>query len=65
MTQDKAIKLAKRVAAISGDLRYIVWSNEPVDAPGEHYHVCSEFDLDTFFSGCEVVFCVSSDGIEN
>jgi len=62
MTEKVAIQIARKVAKASGDAWYIVWSPEPQDLPKQHYHVCSEFDLDTFFSGCKVLLYVAPDG---
>ena len=35
---------------------FVVLSADEDDIPGNNYHVCHEFDLDTFFSGCEVLY---------
>jgi hypothetical protein len=44
MTQPQAIAAAKRQAARTGEVRFVVYE------AGE-YHTASEFDLDTWFAG--------------
>jgi len=66
MTEQKAIYTARKIARVTGECRYIVWSPEPCDEHGQHYQVASDFDCDTFFSGAKVLFYVSPDGrVEN
>lgn len=62
MTKDAAIKFARACAQKHGSERFIVWSVEDRDLPGEHYHTAKDEDLDGFFNGCEVVATVQPDG---
>lgn len=41
---------------------YVVWSPEAHDLPRQHFHPCTEEDLDTFFDGAEVCCFVDADG---
>jgi hypothetical protein len=62
MTEQKAIYEAQKQARRADDGRYIVWSPEPFDNDGQHFQVADEIEVDTFFSGCRVVYYVAPDG---
>jgi len=57
---DQAIKRARRQAIASGEDRYIVYSDEYDQ--GYRYHVCDEYELETFFCGQPVSAVVDSCG---
>ena len=54
-----AIKLARSKAAKSTTYHggyYVVYSPEEEDIHGNDFHVCTEMDLDTWFSGCSILY---------
>jgi len=50
----KAIRLSK---GNYPETTFIVFSRDEYDIPGNNYHVCYEYDLDTFYASDEVVWC--------
>jgi len=62
MTKTQALHAAKRIARKRSQIVYVVWSSEPDDPAGEHYHTATEYDLDTFFAGCDPIAAVEPDG---
>jgi hypothetical protein len=55
MTYTEAIQKAKRVAKAKAEWRYVV-------REGSEYDTASEYDLETFFLGCEPVLAIGPDG---
>lgn len=53
MTRTDACKRAAKLARTTGKPHYVVWSVEDGE-PGQHYHVATEWDIETFFDGCPV-----------
>uniref|UniRef100_A0A6M3KVP0 Uncharacterized protein n=1 Tax=viral metagenome TaxID=1070528 RepID=A0A6M3KVP0_9ZZZZ len=56
ITASSAIKKAKKIAAKTGKPFYVVISRDEKDIPGNDFHVASEFDVDTWFDGCEIIY---------
>lgn len=54
--QDAIVK-AKRLAHKRMLPYYVVYSRDEEDIPGNDYHVSNEFNLDTFFCGCQILYC--------
>jgi len=53
MTLTQATRQARRRARETDEARYVVWSTEDGDRPGQHYHVATEEDLSTWFGYCD------------
>lgn len=62
MTKQQAFSAARRIANRKEEMAYVVWSVEDTDQPGQHYQSASEWDLDTFYCGAEIVASVDPDG---
>ena len=62
MSKDAAFQRASARARSTRQYRYVVWSVEDPDPPGQHYHVASDEDLETFYLGCQIVACYGPDG---
>lgn len=62
MTKPQAIRRARERAKRRNQEIHIVWSNEPDDPPGEHYHTATDDDLDGFYNGCTAVLTMQPDG---
>ena len=58
-TLKEAIKQANRIAHKGNypETTFVVFSRDEEDIIGNNYHVCWEYDLDTFYQGCEVLYC--------
>jgi hypothetical protein len=48
---NKALRLSKKL----GKEFFVVFSADEYDIPGNNYHVCNDFGLDSFYQGCEVL----------
>ena len=58
LNYDIAVERAKQASKGNyPETAFVVLSVDENDIPGNNYHVCHEFDLETFFSGCEVLYC--------
>ena len=55
---DAAINLMRQN---DGREYFVVYFVDEFDIPGNNYHVASEFDLDTFYLGSEVLYSTLED----
>lgn len=62
MTLTQATHRARERAKATRRTRYVVWSIEETDTPGEHYHVATEDDFDGFYMGCTAQLAINPDG---
>ena len=62
MTLTQAIHRAKQRAKATRSDRYVVWSIEDDDPPGEHYHVATEDDFEGFYMGCTAACAITPEG---
>jgi len=51
---DRADKMSK---GNYPETTFVVYSKNEDHVIGNDYHVCFEFDLDTFYAGAEVLYC--------
>ena len=57
-TLNEAIKQANNTSkGHYPETTFVVLSHDEEDIPGNNYHVCFEYDLDTFYQGCKVLYC--------
>jgi len=61
MQYQAAVSKARRQAKCTGEERFIVLSPEDWDLTGD-YQVSSAEELQTFFSGAEVIACLDPSG---
>lgn len=62
--QDAMRKASERARRLQQD-RYVVWCEEPQDADGQHYHIVSDWGLETDYLGlsdASIVACFGPDG---
>ena len=56
-TIESAIKQARRMSkGHYPETTFVVLSKDEEDIPGNNYHVAYEYDLDTFYNGCKVLY---------
>ena len=61
-TLKSAIKQARRMSKGNyPETTFVVLSKNEEDYEGNNYHACFEYDLDTFYQGCEVLYCSDED----
>ena len=57
-TLQQAIARAKKISrGRYPEETFVVYSIDEEDIPGNNYHVCFEYDLQTFYAGCDVLYC--------
>lgn len=61
-TLQQAIKRAKQLSKGNyPETCFVVFSKDENDIPDNDYHPAFESDLDTFYLGCEVLYCSDED----
>lgn len=57
-TLNQAIKAANRMSkGTYPETAFVVLSRDEEDIVGNNYHACFEYDLNTFYNGCKVLYC--------